>query len=168
MRVAAMPGDVGPFSGFVHEMRTPAHLFTVWDLVVPELGFVHIISRDSHQVELLERMVREFDRLRRKRYEPNILHVYQTNGVEPFDCIGIAPPRLARVYEGRSATLTAKAFQVFPMYGIEFLQGYSAEQFWTQRRRSDKWRVCVLDWNRRLQYSAGVEQNAGAETPGLL
>src|SRR6187200_2904910 len=90
-----VPITVGNYCGFRHTVRTPAHVFEVVDLVVPELGFLHIGARDSFARPLLDRLIAAFDRVKKKRYQ-KVLHVYGTFDLGTFDCIGIAPPALTK------------------------------------------------------------------------
>jgi hypothetical protein len=159
-----IPITVGAYSGFTHSTQTPSHAFVTVDLFVPELGFLHIVARDSFTPAFLEQLVAAFDRVRKKRYEA-VLHVYGTYDLDGFGTLGIAPPALAKAYESRSSILAQHGFQVFPMHGIEFLNGFSAEQFWAQRRRKDQWNVCILDWKRRIQVTREGPNKTPLPTP---
>lgn len=143
--------SLGSFSGYIHSTETQIHKFKCIDLYVPDLGFIHIVARDSYKLELLIQLVKEFERTRIKRYKKSILHVYKAQNLDKFDCYGLAPPALVKAHEFYSEILPKNGYQLFPMHGIEFLNKFSSEQFWTQRRRRDKWRVCILDWNRRIE-----------------
>jgi hypothetical protein len=67
---------VGSFSGFHHVTLTPSNTFNAVDLHVPELGFLHIVARDSFRKDLLDQLVAAFERLRNKRYKNNMLYVF--------------------------------------------------------------------------------------------
>ncbi len=142
---------VGAYSGFSYVTRTPAHTFHCFDLYVPQLGFLHIVARDSFRDDLLAQLVAVFERTRKKRYKKSKLHVYHAYELDGFDCAGLAPPPLAKVYDTRSATLAKHGYWLFPMHGLEFLDGFTQEQFWTQLRRKDRWRVSIVDWSRRIE-----------------
>lgn len=146
------PIGVGSYSGFLHSAETPTHSFCTVNLVVPELGFLHIVARDSFSPAFLERLIAAFDRVKKKRYD-SVLHVYGTYDLGQFDSLGVAPPALTKAYESQSPILAQHGFQLFPMHGIEFLNGFTSEQFWTQRRRTDRWNVCILDWHRMIHVS---------------
>lgn len=146
------PIAVGNYSGFRYSTRTPAHLVETVDLVIPSLGFLHIVARDSFDRSFLDLLIAAFDRVKKNRYE-DTLRVYSTHDLGAFDCIGIAPPLVAKIYEAQSPRLAQSGFQLFPMHGIEFLNGFTAKEFWTQRERRDKWNVCILDWRRRIEIS---------------
>lgn len=121
----------------------------------PGLGFLHIVARDSFDQTLLEQLVAAFDRVKKHNYS-KVLHVYGAYDLGAFDSIGIAPPGVAEVYKTQSPFLAKCGFEVFPMHGIEFQNGFSTEQFWAQRRRQDKWCVSTIDWSRRIELRRSV------------
>ena len=139
------------FSGYSYETSTPVHHFYYTDLFVEGLGFLHIVSRDSYSNDIASGIVKVFTRQRIKKYK-EMLYVMgaYSDELQVFDSVGLAPPPLAKIYESKSPILSKYAYQVFPMFGIEFLHGFTNEQFWIQRKRSDKWSVSILDWQRRL------------------
>ena len=143
------PVSVAGFHGFTYERVTPAHHFVTVDLHVPNMGFVHVTARDSYTKSAFDLLSAAFAQVRSKKCSKDVLHVYKIQ-VGNFDCIGLAPPKLAKLYEFQSAVLSRHGYELFPMYGIEFLDGFSADQFWTQRKRHDRWQVSILDWSRRI------------------
>jgi len=144
---------IGPLTGFKHFKKTGMHEFLKVDLYIQELGIIHVAVRDYFDDELMLALVKEFDKNRTKKYKKDELRVYAAKGLKEFDCYGVAPPLLARTYPSESTLLNKHGYQIFPMYGIEFLDHYSGEQFWTQRRRKDRWNVNILRWDRRIDVS---------------
>jgi len=142
--------SMGGHKGYSYLTETPSHRFHVLDLFVLDMGFVHLIARDSFDQALAKQLVTAFNRTRIKRYKSDELRVCRADGLDRFDCIGLAPPKMARLYKGQSPTLSKHGYWLFPMYGYEFLDGFSADQFWTQIRRRDKWCATIVDWNRRF------------------
>lgn len=143
--------SMGSFNGFSHKIVTGAHTFHNFDLFVEGLGFIHLDARDSFDPALMEKLLESFEENRIKKYKQDVLRVTKTLNLEKFDCYGFAPPKLAQVYKSQSDVLSKNGYYLFPMYGIEFLDNYTEEQFLTQRHRRDKWCVCTLDWNRVIE-----------------
>lgn len=153
------PLKVGSFSGFKHVKATALHTFVYIDLFVEGLGFIHVVSRNSFDEDLLTCLVREFERNRIKNYKKNVLRMHVGQGLKHFDCYGLAPPLLAKAYSHESELLTKHGYQLFPMHGIEFLDGFSEDQFWSQRLRKDQWAVNVLRWDRSIEITGYGRSN---------
>ena len=142
--------EVGSFKGFKYVQETGLFRFTYVDLFVPELGFLHLVARNSYDEELMISSVEQFEKVRIKKYKKDILHVYKASNLKQFDTLGIAPPELAMVYKSESKILSEKGYHIFAMFGLEFLDKFTSDQFWTARLRRDKWAVCILNWNRTV------------------
>ena len=66
IRKGITPISVFGYNGFRHENSTPAHSFVAVDLLLPDLGFLHIMARDSYDETLLENLIIAFDRTKKK------------------------------------------------------------------------------------------------------
>jgi len=80
-------------------------------------------------------------------------NVYEFNGDmcrKRFDCFGIAPPIFEEYLKAESAILHSATFHVFPMFGIEFRMDFTPDQYISQVRRRDRWKVEIQNWNRTI------------------
>ncbi|MBN1637531.1 MAG: hypothetical protein JW866_01090 [Ignavibacteriales bacterium] len=142
--------EIMGFKGYKYCNTTPIHQFVCVDLFVEDLGFLHIVARNSFSEDILKQLLQAFIRVKIKKFKRDILYVYSAYEFIDFDCIGIVPPDIAEIYKESVPNLTQYGYWIFPMYGIEFLHKFTKDQFWTQIRRQDKWRVSIVNWNRKI------------------
>jgi len=150
MQPKAEKVEVCSFSGYGYITKTPMYEFHTFDLFVNDLGFIHLISRNSFNQDILNQTVSAFERVKIKSYKKDTLYVYSSYELEKFDCIGIAPPDISEIYKDTCPNISKFGYWVYPMFGIEFLPKFSGKQFWQQVRRQDKWRVSIVNWDRLI------------------
>jgi hypothetical protein len=65
-----------------------------------------------------------------------------------FECVVVAPPRVAKRFEHESVSLRRATYWVVPAFQGEFDDRAGGDAFWHQLGRKDGWRSVVVRWDR--------------------
>ena len=132
-----------------YSTETPAHTFESVLLVLDDSRVLQLVARDSFDDELAAFLLDQVVGRQVTRDE-EALAVIPATFPEPwaFDCVVVAPPTVAKRFEGRSDYLRDRAFWAFPAFRGEFSPGEGSKEFWHQLGRKDGSRIHIVNWRR--------------------
>ncbi len=142
--------SIGKHEVFRHHDETPAHKYDAIVKFLDSSRLVELTARDSFDEYLSEFILDGLESLRIPALRSECISVSKLVFPTPwlFECVVVAPPRIAARFETESANLAQATFWVIPTFTGEFKHGENTKSFWHQVRRKDGWRSDVVKWDR--------------------
>ena len=147
---AAREAAIGRHGVLRYSTKTPAHTFESVLLVLDDSRVLQLVARDSFDDALAAFLLDQLVANRQALDDEAALTVFAASFPEPwtFDCVVVAPPTIAKRFDGRSGYLRERVYWAFPAFRDEFSPDDGAKEFWHQLGRKDGWRIHVVDWRR--------------------
>jgi hypothetical protein len=131
-------------------IETPAHTF---ESVVADAGagrLVQLTARDSFDERLAVFLLDQVLGAELPGPRSRTIRVAEAAFPGPwrFEAVVVAPPPVARRFEGQSAALQRATYWAVPAFAGEFADRAGGAAFWHQLGRKDGWRSVVVRWDR--------------------
>ena len=147
--------SLGQFSVLVYKTVVPAFDMTGLVLPISETMAVEVLAKDSYDPELALFLLSEADKATGEMENAGAIIEISVEFPDPykFDSICIAPPKVAKRFEGESEELSEHLFWVFPAYKGEFPTGSDNKYFVQKITRKDNEMVSVVRWDRAKNWT---------------
>jgi hypothetical protein len=146
----AAPARLGEHDVFRYRYETPAHKFESVVKFVDGPRVIELTARDSFDQRLARFLLDAAAGLDLPALGSGRVRVAaaQFPAGWPFECVVVAPPRVARRFDHQSARLRRVTYWVLPAFAGDFRAGEHGEEFWHQVYRKDGWGVTPVRWDR--------------------